>query len=184
MAKFRLFLKNTLLLTLTSLLMRTAGVYFNLYLTDRLGADGMGLFTLTGTVYGFAIILATSAVTLASTRLVSEATGIAGGDAHHDSAKESGLILAAMRQCIGYSLFFGTLAGGLLFLFAIPLGNSVLGDARTIPSLRLLAISLPFQALTSALSGYFTAVRRVSKNALTMILEQAVRIGASGLLLS
>ena len=184
MAKFRLFLKNTLLLTLTSLLMRTAGVYFNLYLTDRLGADGMGLFTLTGTVYGLAIILATSAVTLASTRLVSEAMGVARGDAHHDSAKESGQILAAMGQCIGYSLFFGTLAGGLLFILAIPLGKSVLGDGRTIPSLRLLAISLPFQALTSALSGYFTAVRRVSKNALTMIFEQALRIGATVLLLT
>lgn len=184
MAKFRLFLKNTLLLTLTSLLMRTSGVYFNLYLTDRLGADGMGLFTLTGTVYGFAIILATSAVTLAATRLVSEAMGDATGNARSDEAKESGQILAAMRQCIGYSLFFGILAGGLLFCLATLLGERVLGDPRTVPSLRLMALSLPFQALTSALSGYFTAVRRVSKNALTMIFEQTLRIGATILLLT
>lgn len=180
MAKFRLFLKNTLLLTLTSLLMRTTGVYFNVYLTDRLGADGMGLFTLTGTVYGLAIILATSAVTLASTRLVSEAMG----DAKCDPAKESGRILAAMRVSILYSLSFGLLACVLLFVFAAPIGRSLLSDARTIPSLQLLALSLPFQALTSALSGYFTAVRRVSKNALTMIFEQALRIGATMLLLT
>lgn len=180
MAKFKQFLKNTLLLTLTSLLMRSAGVYFNVYLTNRLGSEGMGLFTLTGTVYGLSITLATSAVTLAATRMVSEAMG----EVTDDPSKESGRILAAMRVCILYSLFFGCLAGGLLFLFAPPIGSRLLSDARTIPSLRLLAISLPFQALTSALSGYFTAVRRVSKNALTMIFEQALRIGSTILLLS
>lgn len=180
MAKFKVFLKNTLLLTLTSLLMRTVGVYYNLYLTDRLGADGMGLFTLTGSVYGLAVTLATSAVTLASTRLVSEAMG----ESTDGKERESGRILAAMRACIGYSLFFGLLAGGLLFLFAAPIGKAVLSDARTIPSLQLLALSLPFVALTSALSGYFTAVRRVSKNAVTMIFEQGLRIGATMLLLT
>lgn len=180
MAKFKLFFKNVLLLTATSLLMRTVGVYFNLYLTDRLGADGMGLFTLTGSVYGLALTLATSAVTLAATRLVSEAMG----ESTDGREQESGRILAAMKVCIGYSLFFGILAGGLLFLLAAPIGRYILSDARTIPSLWLLALSLPFIALTSALSGYFTAVRRVSKNAVTQIFEQGLRIGATMLLLT
>ncbi|MGM9648250.1 MAG: oligosaccharide flippase family protein [Eubacteriales bacterium] len=180
MAKFKIFLQNVLLLTATSLLMRSVGVYFNVYLTDRLGADGMGLFTLTGSVYGLAMTLATSAVTLAATRLVSEAMGESTDGDH----RESGRILAAMKACIGYSLFFGLLAGGLLFLLAAPIGKLILSDARTVPSLRLLAISLPFQALTSALSGYFTAVRRVSKNAVTQIFEQGLRIGITVLLLT
>jgi stage V sporulation protein B len=180
MAKFKIFLKNTLLLTLTSLIMRTVGVYFNVYLTGRLGADGMGLFTLTGSVYGLAVTLATSAVTLASTRLVSEAMG----ESVDGKERESGRILAAMKVCIGYSLFFGTLAGGILLLLSAPIGRVILSDDRTIPSLQLLAISLPFVALTSALSGYFTAVRRVSKNAVTMIFEQGLRIGSTMLLLT
>ncbi len=178
MARFKLFLKNVLLLTLTSLLMRTVGVYFNLYLTNRLGSEGMGLFTLTGSVYGFAITLATSAVTLAATRLVSEAMGEAA------PGKESNTILAAMKAAIRYSLFFGTLAGLLLLCLADPIGRWILSDPRTIPSLRLFALSLPFQALASALSGYFTAVRRVSKNAVTQIAEQGIRIGATMLLLT
>lgn len=180
MAKYKVFLQNTLLLTLTALLMRTVGVYYTVYLTDRLGADGMGLFTLTGSVYGLAITLATSAVTLAATRLVSEAMG----ESADGPEAESGRILAAMKVCIGYSLFFGTLAGALLFLFAAPIGKGILSDARTIPSLWLMALSLPFQALTSALSGYFTAVRRVAKNAVTQIFEQGLRIGVTILLLT
>ncbi len=180
MTKFRRFLQNVLLLTATSLLMRSVGVYFNVYLTRRLGSDGMGLFTLTGSVYGFAITLATSAVTLAATRMVSEAMG----ESVEGEAKESGRILAAMKACIGYSLFFGCLAGGLLFFLAAPIGRWVLSDVRTISSLRLMALSLPFQGLTSALAGYFTAVRRVSKSALTMIAEQALRIGVTVALLT
>ncbi len=177
MARFRIFVQNVFLLTLTSLLMRTVGVWFNLYVTDRLGSDGMGLYTLIMSVFSLAVTVATSAVTLAATRLVSEAMGEAGG-------RESPKILAAMKVCIRYALFFGTLAGGLLFLLSAPIGIGLLSDARTLPSLRLLALSLPFLALTSALSGYFTAVRRVSKNALTQIFEQFLRIGATVLLTS
>ena len=37
---------NTLTLAATSFLMRTVGVAFNVYLTGRLGAAGIGLFSL------------------------------------------------------------------------------------------------------------------------------------------
>ncbi len=177
MAKLKVFIRNVFLLTLTSLLMRTVSVSFNLYLTERLGSDGMGLFSLVMSVFNLAVTVATSAVTLAATRLVSEAMGESGG-------RESPKVLAAMKVCIRYALFFGTLACVGLFLLSIPIGKFILSDVRTIPSLRLLALSLPFLALTSALSGYFTAVRRVSKNALTQILEQALRIGGTVALLT
>lgn len=177
MARLRIFIKNVFLLTLTSLAMRTVGVWFNLYVTDKLGSDGMGLYSLITSVYSLAVTVATSAVTLAATRLVSEAMGEAGG-------REGPKVLTAMKVSIRYSLFFGILAGGLLLLLAAPIGKNLLSDARTVPSLQLLAISLPFMALTSALSGYFTAVRRASKNALTQIFEQGLRIAATVLLTS
>lgn len=177
MARFRLFIKNVFLLTLTALLMRTIGVWFNLYVTEKLGSDGMGLYSLIMSVFGLAVTVATSAVTLAATRLVSEAMGETEG-------RESPKVLTAMKVCIRYSLFFGCLAGILLLLLAKPIGGSLLSDLRTVPSLRLLALSLPFLAVTSALSGYFTAVRRVSKNALTQIFEQGLRIGGTILLLT
>lgn len=160
------FCKNVLLLTLTALLMRSVSLSFNLYLKNKLGTDGVGLFSLIMNLFSFAVTLATSGVSLLATRLVSEALG-------KNRPLEA---KSAMKRCLLYSLFFGGLACLLLFSLAKPLGEGLLGDARTVLSLRALALSLPFLALSSALGGYFTAVRRVSKSAAVQVGEQFVRI--------
>lgn len=160
------FMKNVLLLTATALLMRSVSLSFNIYLKNKLGDDGIGLFSLIMNLFSFAVTFATSGVALLSTRLVSEALG-------REKPLEA---KAAMRKCILYSLFFGSLAFLLLFSLAEPLGKGLLGDPRTVLSLRALAVSLPFLALSSALSGYFAAVRRVVKSAAAQVGEQFLRI--------
>lgn len=166
MRNIRRFVLNALVLTGASLLMRTVGVSFNAYISNKIGASGMGLYSLIMSVYIFAVTFATSGISLASTRLVAEALG------RGDKAEAK----AAMRRCIIYSLCFGTVGCVLLYTFSSYIGTHLLGDARTVPSLRLLAMSLPPIGLTSALGGYFTAVRRVFKNAATQLFEQAVKI--------
>jgi len=160
------FFKNVLLLTATALLMRSVSLSFNLYLKNKLGADGVGLFSLIMNLFSFAVTFATSGVSLLATRLVSEALG-------KNRPLEA---KSAMRRCLVYALSFGGLAFFLLFTFAKPLGEGLLGDARTVLSLRALAVSLPFLSLSSALAGYFTAVRRVAKSAATQVGEQFLRI--------
>lgn len=168
------FIRGVLLLSVTAILMRSVSVYFNLYLRGKLGTDGVGLFTLIGSVYGFAVTFATSSINLASTRLVSESLGVGSDKAVRES----------MKKCVIYSLSFGFAATVILLLFSYPIGVGLLGDVRTVASLRLLAVTLPCIALTSAMNGYFTAVRRVGKNAAVQICEQAVRIGSTVFLLS
>mgnify|MGYP002519497201 FL=1 len=102
MRKSRIFIKNTLILSITALFMRVLSVYFNVYLSDKLGSEGLGLFTLTLSIYGLAATLATSAINLTATRMVADASG---------SAKYSD-ISRAMRKCIAYSLCFGVGAIG------------------------------------------------------------------------
>lgn len=60
---------NTLTLAATSFLMRTVGVAFNVYLTGRLGAAGIGLFSLVTDVYAMALTFSFAGLPLASTRL-------------------------------------------------------------------------------------------------------------------
>ena len=166
MRRSQLFIKNTLILSLTALIMRVMGVYFNDYLSDKLGSEGLGLFTLTMSVYGLAVTFATSAINLTATRMVADATG---------SAKYSDVRIA-MRKCVKYSLFFGIGSMAVLLLLSRPIGAHMLDDLRTLPSLRALALSLPFVSLSSLLSGYFTAVRRVSKNAYSQIFQMLLRV--------
>ena len=75
MDRLKRFFINGLLMTAVTLVIRYVSVAFNVYLTDKMGAVAMGLFTLVSSVYGFALTLATSGISLATTKLVSEAMG-------------------------------------------------------------------------------------------------------------
>ncbi len=169
MRRVKKFILNAAVLTATSLLMRTIGVSFNVYISNKLGAAGAGLFQLIMSVYTFAVTVATSGIHLAATRLVTEE--LAAGS--EKGAKR------VVRRCLCYSIFFGCAAAGALFFSAKALGTNILGDERTIPSLYALSFSLPFIAMSSVFSGYFTAVRRVVKSASAQLFEQFVRICAS-----
>lgn len=157
---------NALLLTVASLFMRTVSVSFQVYVSGRVGAEAMGLFSLMSGVYGFALTLATSGIHLGVTRVVADAIGENRRDA----------VAPAMRRAICYALFFGILSSILLTLGAPIIGNHWLHDARTVTSLRLFGITLPLIAISSTLNGYFVAVRRVYKNAAVQVFEQAIKI--------
>ncbi|MBO4422750.1 MAG: oligosaccharide flippase family protein, partial [Clostridia bacterium] len=167
------FLKNGLILAATSVTMRLLTVAFNVYITDKIGAEGVGLFSLVMSVYAFAVTFATSGISLSATRLVSQ-----------QIVKGSGRgVTIAMRRCIVYSLIFGSAGALLLSSFSHKIACDLLGDVRTLRSLRILAFSLPPLSISSALSGYFSAVRRVAKNAFTNISEQFIRIFLTAALL-
>lgn len=167
MSEFRRYVRNALVLVGASLLMRSVSLAFNAYVSGKIGAEGMGLFSLIMSVYGFAVTFATSGINLAVNRLCAEALG----------AGDEGRVGAIMRRALLYALFFGGTASLCLFAFAGEIGGVFLGDVRTVPSLRLLACSMVPIALSSVLGGYFNAMRRVSRNAITQLFEQAVRIG-------
>ena len=75
MNTFGRFIVNGSLMTIVTLLLRAVSVIFNVYISNTIGGEGLGLFTLITTVYGFALTIATSGINLATTRLVSESLG-------------------------------------------------------------------------------------------------------------
>lgn len=164
--RWRTFWRNAVLTSAAGLILRSISVSFNVYLTGKLGADGIGLYTLVMSVYGFGVTVATSGIHLAATRMVAEAQG----------KGDSGGVRRAMRACLGYSALFGTLASVLLLLLAPMLSRVWLEDARTLPSLRLLGLSMLPIALSSAMGGYFAGVRRVYKSAAVQLTEQGLRV--------
>lgn len=174
------FFINGMILTAVSLIMRTVSVSFNVYITNIIGAEGIGLFTLISTVYGFAITVATSGISLATTRLVSESFGKKGSSKECIKNPE---ISCIMRKCVTYALCFSIGAAIILFFFSGVIGERILRDERTIASLKILSFTLTPIALASVLDGYFTAVRRVYKSAATQVIEQALKIFLTVILL-
>ena len=93
MSGVRRYIKNALILVGAALLMRSVSLLFNAYVSQKIGAEGMGLFSLIMSVYGFAVTFATSGINLAVTRLCAEAIagradwhGAAAGRAYHPLA--------------------------------------------------------------------------------------------------
>ena len=173
-SKLQKYLLNGLILSAAAILIRTVGVGFNVYVTSKVGAEGMGLLGLTSTVYGFAITLATSGINLAVVRLVSNALPY--GNEEYFDRESDRHVRRIMKSALFYCLFFSVLASLLLFFGARAIGAYALGDKRTIPSLKLLAFTLVPISVSSALNGYFHAVRRVYKSVIVQICEQGAKI--------
>ena len=169
----RQYFLNAILMTLVALLMRTVAVSFNVYVSNLVGAEAMGLLSLVGGVYGFAVTLATSGIHLATVRIVAQRMERTAG------AENKRCLFA----CLRYAALFGTIATLLLLVSAKPLGLFVLKDARTVRALYILSFTLLPIALTSVLNGYFTAVRRAFKNAISQVVEQCVKISLTTYLL-
>lgn len=174
MLRLKIFFKNALILGGVSIFMRLTSVAFNAYAASRVGAEGIGLYSLIMSVYYFAVTFACSGVSLGVTRLVSEEL------AHGRTASAK----SAVKRCILYALCFGGTASAALFIFAKPIGEKLIGDCRTVMSLRALAFSLPFIALCGVFSGYFNAVHRIIKSASSSVIEQFVKISLTAFLFS
>ena len=172
------FLKNALTLSVVGILMRGLAVSFNAYVNRKIGAESMGLFTLVMSVYSFAVTLALSCVNLGAVRLTSERAASL-GEADADAASWRRVMRGVIRAVCLYSLLFGLSSGILLYLTSGIIAEKLLGDLRTLSSLRVLALSLPAISLSSALSGYFTGLRKVKKNAAASISEQFVKIAVT-----
>ena len=173
MIKDKQLAKNTALLTAASLFMRFTGMLWQLWLASRIGESGIGLFQLVLSVSGLASTFAVSGIRFTSTRLASEELGV----------RNKNGVRQAMRCCFAYADFFGLSAALILCLVSEPVGFLWLMDARTVAPLRILAVGLPFLALSSVIYGYFTAAGRVWKGVCVQIFRELITILATMLLL-
>ncbi len=167
------FLYNGILLTSVGIVMRTVALFFNAFVTQTVGAEGIGLYTIINTVYGFAVTFATSGISLTVTRLIAAARG-------EGREEDSGRILSG---AVIYALIFSVSATLVLFFGAEFLSAHILHDERASVSLKILAPSLVPLSLVSVFSGYFIGIRRVFCNAAAQISGQLFKIGITVFLL-
>lgn len=166
-------IKYTLIMTAVNLIMRSVSVSFNAYLTNKIGSSGIGLFQLVMSVYSLAVTFSSAGIRLASTRIT--AGIIASGK--YDTNKSLGL-------CLSYAGFTGALFGLLLLIFSDFIGKYWINNIETAFPLKILAFSLPFISVSSALGGYFTASDKTPQFSLIQMLEQGAKTVITIFLLS
>ncbi len=162
----RTFVKNTALMTVTSLLLRTLGIVFRIFISNRVGAEGMGLYQLVFSVYVLGATFASSGIVTAVTCLSAEAL----------TRKDTSTLKRVMRLASTACLLVGGVSAVVLYAGA-PLIGGWIGDTRSVPAVALSGLALPFIGLSSCYKGYFMARRRAWPPCLSQLMEQTVRIG-------
>lgn len=158
--------QGALIVLAASVITRVLGFVFRIYISNQLGAEGMGLYQLVLSLYMLVVTFATSGISIAVSRMVAEQLEV----------NRYGSKRTVLRMSVIYSLVVSTAVAALLFLFAEPLGNWILQDSRTVLSLRYLAPSLPFMAVSACIKGYYFALRNSFTPSSAQIIEQVVKM--------
>ena len=159
-------MKNTLLLALSSILMRFCAICFQAYLASTIGAEQLGIFGIITSVGAVFATISISGVRFSTTRLVAEEISV--GNEYPRNL---------MRCSFRYGAFCGACAGiGLYFLSGI-ISRSYVGDIDASLPLRIMALSMPAISLGSCIEGYFTAKQKIFRLIAVQLFSQLVRIG-------
>lgn len=160
------FVSGAIILMLAGLIVRVMGFVYRIYLSNLIGAEGMGLFQLISPVYSLVILTLTSGISIAVSKMVAE-----------ELAKNHPANLSRITGCaLGLILVSGILVSVIIFFNTGFISNTLLKDERTYYSLLVLIPCIPVIAAASVLKGYFYGIQEVMPTALSQIVEQIVRI--------
>lgn len=168
----RSIITGTLILTAANLITKCMGFFYRVFMSNAIGAEGMGLYQLVLPIYSLSWSITSAGFTTTISRLTAQ-EHIRGQRGNIGRiVKQSALLSCGISLLVSLTLFFG----------ADTLSLSLLKDSRTTMPLRLLSLAIPFMAVGSCLRGFFLGIQENFVPAFSQVLEQTVRIAAIYLL--
>jgi len=166
------FLRGAAILAVSGLVAKVIGAAFRIPLTYVVGAEGMGLYQMAHPIYAFLLVVSTSGLPVAISKMVSERM------AQKDRRGAHRVFVVAFRI-----LFWM----GLLSFIILTIGSYglalLIGNPKSFYSIIAIAPSLFFVSVMSAFRGYFQGLHVMSPTAFSQLIEQAGRL-AIGLVLA
>lgn len=172
--RFKLFIINTSILIITSLIFRGIDIYFTSYVSQKIGPHLLGVYQLIMSVYLFGITLATSGINLAVTRVVSEELALG----NKSSVK------IVMRKCLYITLTTSIFTSLVFWANSNFIVSKCLDNKVSKSVVYLFCLALPPISMSSAIAGYFAGVRRIYKNAVGQFIEHVFKVIITMLLIS
>lgn len=154
--------RSAMLLTIVNLMLRFVGTSFQVFLSSRIGAAGIGLLQLTMSVGSMAMVAGMGGIRTATMYLCAGELG----------RKKPQNVTWVLSGCFVYSMLFSGTVAFFLYHFAPAIAVNWIGDIRVVPSLRLFAAFLPCSCLCGVMTGYFTAAKRIGTLAAVEVAEQ------------
>ena len=162
MRKGNSLLGGALMLTAVNLLLRFGGTGFQVWLSGRIGAAGVGLLLLVLSVNMLALTLGAAGGRTTAMYLTAEALG-------HKRPADADRLLSG---CFVYSILCAGAVSTTLFVLSPLLAERWIGTMDSLPALRTWAAFLPVICLTGIMTGYFTAANRIGTLAAVEVAEQ------------
>lgn len=169
MSNRNFLLKGTLLLTLSGFLTKIIGFIYRIFLSQKIGAQGMGIYQLIFPIYTLCYALAVGGIQTAISRLVAAKAALK----DEQGARDVFLLSAALATTISI------LTGFFLYRHANWFALHLLLEEQCTPLLKILAISIPFGVFHSCVNGYYLARKKLSIPAAAQLIEQCFRVAAS-----
>ena len=164
---------NALMLTGVNLLLRLVSTSFQVFISGRIGAAGVGLLQLVMSVGAMAMTAGIAGIRTATMYLTAEELG----------KKRPQNVTWVLSGCVVYSLLFSLGVGVLLYGFAPQIAQKWIGDLHALGALRLMAVFLPVTCLSGVMIGYFTAANRIATLAAVEVAEQLCAMAVTTMVL-
>ena len=129
--KRRTLLKNAFILTITSLILRTFGIFIRSYMSNKIGAEGMGLYQLIISIYVLATTFVSSGISTAVIRFITDAIA---------KKRPNGEIKKIMIKSIKISVFVSLIAVIFFYLASRSISVLWLKDERCILSIKIFKV--------------------------------------------
>ena len=152
---------NAFILTFATMMIGFVSTSFRVYLSNKIGSEGIGLYQLIMSIHVMTTTLAVSGIRVTTTRLIAEELG-------RSNIKN---IKSILRKSILYSLLFSTTTFLLVYNFADIIALKWIGDSRAIIPIKILSCSLLFIGISACFHGYFYGMRKIIKSVSSDIVE-------------
>lgn len=164
----RTLIKGALVLTIANFTTRFIGFFYRVYMSNTLGAEGMGLYQLIMPVYALCWSITSSGFTTTLSKLTAEEKARGG----------RGNMRRMLFQSMFMSVSLSLVVSLLLYIFAETISINIISEPRTYLSIKLLSVCIPFMTAGSCMRGYFFGIQNTSVPAASQVIEQIVRVAA------
>lgn len=165
--RFDNFYKDTLILTISNLATGILRFAFSIILSNKLGAEGLGLYSIIMPIYDLFCCVVCGGMIIA----VSRKASIFSGNKDYENVNK------LIRIAIIFDLFWSLFIAALVFFNSKFISVFFIKDSRTLYSIMIICPALVFVALSSILKGYFYGISKAKIPAYIDIFEKAIRIG-------
>lgn len=166
MKHFKIFFLNSIIIVISSFILQIIKLVFNIYVSNKVSSEVLGVFSLIMATYYFGITLATSGINISCIKVVSEE--LAFGNVY--GVKNSS------KKCIKISIILSLIASIIFYLNADFIVKYCFQYKAEKSIITLICIALPLISVSSAITGYFIAVRRPYKTIVGQFMEQITKL--------